>query len=153
MSKILIKFINIIIINIFSVLIVKQVMKLKLKIVTKKNIFWLVFSALPCIIFYESKYDLINTFFLFFFLAWSLKKIFDFDITIGITFTLFIMVLSVIPDLIGSAILINFVSFKTIQNNAITMFIANTYISISTYCIFKIPFIIITSSCYTITST
>ena len=57
MSLIIVKLINITIMNLIAILITKKLTKSKVKLLTLKNLFWFVLSLLPTVIFYTNEYD------------------------------------------------------------------------------------------------
>ena len=140
MSPMLSKLINVMVINFASILITRKVTNISIKLFTLRNIMWFLISLLPVVMFYSENYNF-TTVLAFLFLILALKKIFDVDISISAILSLEIMIISIIPDLLCSAIMINFMSFEEMRNDFIVMFLNNTIISLSTYLIFNIKFI------------
>ncbi len=136
----IVEIVNIFVMNIIAIFITKKITKSQIRLFTVKNFLWLILSILPTIVFYTAGYNF-STFLTFLILILSTKKILDIDILVSAILILYIMILSTIPDLIGSAIIMNFISFKEIHNNFLVLFITNTLVSILTYFIFKISFI------------
>ena len=136
----IVEIVNIFVMNIIAIFITKKITKSQIRLFTVKNFLWLILSILPTIVFYTAGYNF-STFLTFLILILSTKKILDIDILVSAILILYIMILSTIPDLIGSAIIMNFISFKEIHNNCLVLFITNTLVSILTYFIFKISFI------------
>lgn len=136
----IVEIVNIFVMNIIAIFITKKITKSQIRLFTVKKFLWLILSILPTIVFYTAGYNF-STFLTFLILILSTKKILDIDILVSAILILYIMILSTIPDLIGSAIIMNFISFKEIHNNCLVLFITNTLVSILTYFIFKISFI------------
>ena len=136
----IVEIINIFVMNIIAIIITKRITNSQIKLFTLKNFIWLILSILPTIVFYTAGYNF-STFLTFLILILSTKKILDIDIIVSAILILYIMILSTIPDLIGSAIIMNFISFKEIHNNCLILFITNTIVSFLTFFIFKISFI------------
>lgn len=140
MLPIINKIISVAVMNLIAIIISKGITKSQIKLFTVKNLGWFLFSLMPILIFQSVGYNF-TTFLTFFFLILSIKKILDIDIIISTILVLFVMILSTIPDLIVSAAVMNFISFKEIHNNFLALFTTNTIVSILTYFIFKIPII------------
>lgn len=140
MSPIIIKIMSVAGMNLAAIIITKKILQMPTKLLTLRNILWFLVSLLPSFLFYSSTYDF-TTFLTFFFLILALKKIFDIDISISTILSLEIMIISTVPDLICSAVMINFVSFEEMRNSFTIMFFTTTFISITTYYLFKIPII------------
>ena len=138
MSLVIVKLINISLMNLIAILIIKRITKSHIKLLTLKNVAWFFLSILPTIVFYTTEYDF-TTFLTFLLLSLAVKKIFEIDIIASLIYVLFIMIISTIPDLICSAIMINFIEFTAMRNNYLIMFLTNTVISLATYFIFRIP--------------
>ena len=141
MSLIITNFINAIVMNITVITIVNKISKTKIKIFTKRNILWLLFSILPVFLCTTYNYNLVSTCILPLFLALSLCKIFNFDIVTGVIIELYILILSVIPDLIESSFLIHYFTLEEIRETPKLMIAANTIVVILLYLIFDIPII------------
>ncbi len=137
MSLVIVKLINITLMNLIAILIIKKITKSQIKLLTIKNLEWILLSILPTIVFFTTEYDF-TTFLTFLFLSLSVKKIFEIDIIVSLIYVLFIMIVSTIPDLICSAIMINFMEFDAMRNNYLIMFLTNTCISLVTYFIFNL---------------
>ena len=132
MSPIIIKIMSVAGMNLAAIIITKKILQMPTKLLTLRNILWFLVSLLPSFLFYSSTYDF-TTFLTFFFLILALKKIFDIDISISTILSLEIMIISTVPDLICSAVMINFVSFEEMRNSFTIMFFTTTFISITTY--------------------
>ena len=141
MSLIITNFINAIVMNITVITIVNKISKTKIKIFTKRNILWLLFSIVPVFLCTTYNYNLVSTCILPLFLALSLCKIFNFDIVTGVIIELYILILSVIPDLIESSFLIHYFTLEEIRETPKLMIAANTIVVILLYLIFDIPII------------
>ena len=141
MSLIITNLINTIIMNTTVILIVNKINKNKFNIFTRKNILWLLFSTLPVFLYTTHDYNLVSTCILPLFLSLSLSKIFNFDIITSVIIELYILLVSVIPDLFGSLFLINFVTLNQIRETPYFMIFTNTFVAISVYLLFYIQFI------------
>ena len=140
MSPMLIKTISTGIMNLMTIFVTKKITESNIKLCTFRNFFWYFLGLLPCFILYTSGYD-VTTFLTFFFLVISIKEIFNLDITISTILVLFIMIIAVLPDLLGSIIVINFIEFEKVRSNFIFMLITSLIIATTTYLIISIPFI------------
>ena len=126
--------------NLVGIIISKRITKSQIKLVTSKNFGWFLFSLIPILIFQNVGYNF-TTFLTFLFLILSTKKILNIDIIISTILVLFVMILSTIPDLLGSAIIMNFISFTEIHDSFLILCLTTIFVSIVTYYIFMIPFV------------
>ena len=141
MLSVTIKSLNNLIMNFFLTLAIRNATESNVKIFSKYTIFWLLVSILPCIIFYKIGYNLAFTLLSLIFLTISLNKIFNYEISEGIILSFTFMVLSIIPDLIISSILISFFNYNELKSNFLLMMITNFLVSVLTYILFNISFI------------
>lgn len=139
MYSAIIKCFNTLVINIFLVLFVNDVVKSNFKFFSLHTLLWLLVSISPCLFVYTIGYNFLFTVLSFVFLTISLHRLFDISFTEGMMFTLYFMLMSIIPDLISSAVAINFFKYELI-NPLFTIF-TNFFISVSTYYLFKIGYI------------
>lgn len=139
MYSAIIKCFNTLVINIFLVLFVNDVVKSNFKFFSLHTLLWLLVSISPCLFVYTIGYNFLFTVLSFVFLTISLHRLFDISFTEGMMFTLYFMLMSIIPDLISSAVTINFFKYELI-NPLFTIF-TNFFISVSTYYLFKIGYI------------
>lgn len=139
MYSAIIKCFNTLVINIFLVLFVNDVVKSNFKFFSLHTLLWLLVSISPCLFVYTIGYNFLFTVLSFVFLNISLHRLFDISFTEGMMFTLYFMLMSIIPDLISSAVAINFFKYELI-NPLFTIF-TNFFISVSTYYLFKIGYI------------
>ena len=139
MYSAIIKCFNTLVINIFLVLFVNDVVKSNFKFFSLHTLLWLLVSISPCLFVYTIGYNFLFTVLSFVFLTISLHRLFDISFTEGMMFTLYFMLMSIIPDLISSAVAINFFKYELI-NPLFTIF-TNFFISVSTYYLFKIEYI------------
>lgn len=140
MSPVITKIISVAGMNLIAIIISKRITKSQIKLFTLKNLGWFLFSLIPILIFQSVGYNF-TTFLTFFFLILSIKKILEIDIIISTILVLFIMILSTIPDLLGSAIIMNFISFTEIHDNFLILCLTSIFVSIITYYIFMTPFV------------
>lgn len=139
MYSAIIKCFNTLVINIFLVLFVNDVVKSNFKFFSLHTLLWLLVSISPCLFVYTIGYNFLFTVLSFVFLTISLHRLFDISFTEGMMFTLYFMLMSIIPDFISSAVAINFFKYELI-NPLFTIF-TNFFISVSTYYLFKIGYI------------
>ena len=135
----IIKCFNTLVINIFLVLSVNNMIRSNFKFFSFHTLIWLLVSISPCLLVYTVGYNFLFTVLSFISLTISLHELFDISFGEGMMFTLYFMLMSVIPDLLSSAIAVNFFKYELI-NPVFTIF-TNFFISISTYCLFKIEHI------------
>ena len=138
MSLIIVKLINITIMNLIAILITKKLTKSKVKLLTLKNLFWFVLSLLPTVIFYTNEYDF-TTFITYLLLILSAKNIFQIDILTSFIINLYVMVFAAIFDLAGSTIIVNFMSLEKIRTSYPVIFATNLFVSLCTISCFYIP--------------
>ncbi len=141
MSLAIVKCFNTLIINIFLVLFVNNNIKSDFKFFSSRTLIWLLISIVPCLFVYTVGYNFLFTVLSFAFLTISLHNLFNVSFGECMMFTLYFMLMSIIPDLIASSIIINYLNYKQLCNNLIVLFISNLFVSISTYYLFKVPFI------------
>lgn len=139
MYSAIIKCFNTLVINIFLVLFVNDVVKSNFKFFSLHTLLWLLVSISPCLFVYTIGYNFLFTVLSFVSLTISLHRLFNISLTEGMMFTLYFMLMSIIPDLISSAVAINFFKYELI-NPLFTIF-TNFFISVSTYYLFKIEYI------------
>ena len=141
MSLILTNLINATVMNIVVICIVNKINKTKIKILTKTNLLWLLFSVLPVFLCTTHYYSLISTCILPLFLVLALSKIFSFDIVKAFLIELYILILSVIPDLIVSSVTIHCFTLEEIRENSVLMILVNSIVAFLLYLMFKVPII------------
>ena len=139
MSLVIVKCINNLIMNIFLILNIKSIINSKVKFYSFYSLFWLFISISPCLFLYKVGYSFFFNVLSFIATAISLKKIFSFSVAEGMVFTLYFMLISIIPDLVTCLVAINYARYSAI-NPFYTIF-TNLFISISTYFLFKIKYI------------
>lgn len=139
MSLVIVKCINNLIMNIFLILNIKSIINSKVKFYSFYTLFWLFISISPCLFLYKVGYSFFFNVLSFIATAISLKKIFSFSVAEGMVFTLYFMLISIIPDLVTCLVAINYARYSAI-NPFYTIF-TNLFISISTYFLFKIKYI------------
>lgn len=139
MSLVIVKCINNLIMNIFLILNIKSIINSKVKFYSFYILFWLFISISPCLFLYKVGYSFFFNILSFIVTAISLKKIFSFSVAEGMVFTLYFMLISIIPDLVTCSVAINYARYSAI-NPFYTIF-TNLFISISTYFLFKIKYI------------
>lgn len=139
MSLVIVKCINNLIMNIFLILNIKSIINSKVKFYFFYTLFWLFVSISPCLFLYKVGYSFFFNVLSFIATAISLKKIFSFSFAEGMVFTLYFMLISIIPDLVTCLVAINYARYSAI-NPFYTIF-TNLFISISTYFLFKIKYI------------
>lgn len=139
MSLVIVKCINNLIMNIFLILNIKSIINSKVKFYSFYTLFWLFISISPCLFLYKVGYSFFFNVLSFIATAISLKKIFSFSVAEGMVFTLYFMLISIIPDLVTCLVAINYARYSSI-NPFYTIF-TNLFISISTYFLFKIKYI------------
>ncbi len=141
MYSAIIKGFNTLVINTFLVLSVNNVVKSNFRFFSLHTLLWLLVSISPCLFVYTIGYNFLFTVLSFVSLTISLHRLFNISLTEGMMFTLYFMLMSIIPDLIASSIIINYLNYKQLCNNLIVLFISNLFVSVSTYYLFKVPFI------------
>lgn len=141
MSLILTNLINTLVMNIIVIVIVNKINKIKIKLFTKRNILWILFSILPVFLCTTNEYNLVSTCVLPLFLVLSLSKIFNIDIITSLIIELYILLLSVIPDLLGSFLLMHYVTLSEIRSTFYFMILTNTFVALSLYFLLDIPII------------
>lgn len=141
MLLIMTNLINTLVMNTIVIIIVNKINKTKIKFFTKKNILWLLFSVLPVFLCSTYNYNLVSTCVLPLFLILSLSKIFNFDIITSLIIELYILLLSVIPDLLGSFLLIHYVTLSEIRETFYFMILTNTFVALSLYFLFDISIV------------
>ncbi len=139
MSLVIVKCVNNLIMNIFLFLNVRYNTNSKIKLNSFHTLIWLFFSIIPCLFLYKIGYNFIFNILSFIVTTIFLEKVFKFSFSVGMVFTLYFMLISILPDLISSAIAVNFFKYKLI-NPLFTIF-TNLVISILTYYLSKIKLI------------
>ena len=141
MLLIMTNLINTLVMNTIVIIIVNKINKTKIKLFTKRNILWLLFSVLPVFLCTTHDYNLVSTCVLPLFLVLSLSKIFNFDIITSLIIELYIILLSALPDIFGSFLLVSFVTLEEIRNTFYLMILTNTFVALSLYFLFDIPIV------------
>lgn len=139
MYLVIVKCINNLIMNIFLILNIKSIINSRVKFYSFYTLLWLFISISPCLFLYKVGYSFFFNILSFIVTAISLKKIFSFSVAEGMVFTLYFMLISIIPDLVACSVAINYARYSAI-NPFYTIF-TNLFISISTYFLFKIKYI------------
>lgn len=112
MYSAIIKGFNTLVINTFLVLSVNNVVKSNFSFFSLHTLLWLLVSISPCLFVYTIGYNFLFTVLSFVSLTISLHRLFDISFTEGMMFTLYFMLMSIIPDLIASSIIINYLNYK-----------------------------------------
>lgn len=106
-----------------------------------KTLPWILLTFLPCFCFFGSGYNLIFTILSFVGISICVQKSFDFSLAEGMMFTFYFMIMAIIPDLISSSIVINFLKYSTINKDSYFIIFSNLLISVITYFAFNLKFI------------
>lgn len=141
MYSAIIKCFNTLVINIFLILSVQRLLKEKVLLFNFKTIFWLLFSLVPCTLFYNSGYSFVFTILSVVFLSITIERLFCIELYECVILTLSFMILSIIPDLLFSLFVVNFYNYETIRNTPYIFILTNFVISISTYFLYNYTFI------------
>lgn len=141
MYSAIIKCFNTLVINIFLILSVQRLLKEKVLLFNFKTIFWLLFSLVPCTLFYNSGYSFVFTILSVVFLSITIERLFCIELYECVILTLSFMILSIIPDLLFSLFVVNFYNYETIRNTPCIFILTNFVISISTYFLYNYTFI------------
>lgn len=141
MYSAIIKCFNTLVINIFLILSVQRLLKEKVLLFNFKTIFWLLFSLVPCTLFYNSGYSFVFTILSVVFLSITIERLFCIELYECVILTLSFMILSIIPDLLFSLFIVNFYNYETIRNTPYIFILTNFVISISTYFLYNYTFI------------
>ena len=137
MSLAIIKCFNTLVINIFLILSAQRLLKEKISLFSFKTVFWLLFSLIPCTLFYNSGYSFIFTVLSVVFLSITVERLFCIELYESAILTLSFMILSIIPDLLFSLFVVNFYNYETIRNTPCIFISTNFIISISTYFLYN----------------
>ncbi len=140
MSLIIVKFINMTLMNFVAILITKNITKSQVKLFTFKNFLLFLLSLLPTALFYTTEYDF-TTFITYLFLILCTKNIFHIDILTSFIINLYIMTVAAFFDLFSGMIAVNFLSLEKIRTNFKIIFITNLIITSLTYFCFCIPIV------------
>ena len=141
MYSAIIKCFNTLVINIFLILSVQRLLKEKVLLFNFKTIFWLLFSLVPCTLFYNSGYSFVFTILSVVFLSITIERLFCIELYECVILTLSFMILSIIPALLFSLFVVNFYNYETIRNTPYIFILTNFVISISTYFLYNYTFI------------
>lgn len=141
MYSAIIKCFNTLVINIFLILSVQRLLKEKVLLFNFKTIFWLLFSLVPCTLFYNSGYSFVFTILSVVFLSITIERLFCIELYECVILTLSFMILSIIPDLLFFLFVVNFYNYETIRNTPYIFILTNFVISISTYFLYNYTFI------------
>lgn len=141
MYSAIIKCFNTLVINIFLILSVQRLLKEKVLLFNFKTIFWLLFSLVPCTLFYNSGYSFVFTILSVVFLSITIERLFCIELYECVILTLSFMILSIIPDLLFSLFVVNFYNYETIRNTPYIFILTTFVISISTYFLYNYTFI------------
>ncbi len=140
MSLIIVKFINMALMNFAALLITKNITNSQVKLFTLKNFLWFLLSLLPTALFYTPEYDF-TTFITYLLLILCSKNIFHIDILTSFIINLYIMIVAAFFDLIPGMITVNFSSLEQMRTNSKIMFMTNLIITTLTYFCFCIPIV------------
>lgn len=141
MYSAIIKCFNTLVNNIFLILSVQRLLKEKVLLFNFKTIFWLLFSLVPCTLFYNSGYSFVFTILSVVFLSITIERLFCIELYECVILTLSFMILSILPDLLFSLFVVNFYNYETIRNTPYIFILTNFVISISTYFLYNYTFI------------
>ena len=140
MSLIIVKFINMALMNFVAILITKNITKSQVKLFTFKNFLLFLLSLLPTALFYTTEYDF-TTFITYLLLILCTKNIFHIDILTSFIINLYVMVVAAVFDLIVAGLIVNFFSLNQIRTNCLIIFITNLIVSSCTLICFFVPIV------------
>lgn len=141
MSLVIVKCINNLIMSLAIIFTTMYLTDEKIKFLSINTVFWIFISISPCFVFYDPGYNMIFTIFSFLCLVLLVNNLFNINVMSSSTIVIYFIILSIIPDLVASSIIINYLNYNQLCNSFLILFISNFFVSIATYCLFKIPFI------------
>lgn len=141
MSLVIVKCINNLIMSLAIIFTTMYLTDEKIKLLSINTVFWVLISISPCFVFYAPGYNMIFTIFSFLCLVLLVNNLFNINIMSSSTIVIYFIILSIIPDLVASSIIINYLNYNQLCNSFFVLFISNFFVSITTYCLFKFPFI------------
>lgn len=141
MSLLVVKCINNLVMSLAIIFTVMYLNNEKIKLLSGKTIFWIFVSLLPCFVFNDPGYNIIFTVFSFLCMILLVNNLFNITVMSSFVIVIYFIIFSSIPDLIASSIVIHFLNYSQLLDNLLLVSVINLLISISTYCLFRIPFI------------
>lgn len=141
MSLVIVKCINNLVMSLAIIFTAMYLTEERVKLVSLNTIFWLIISIAPSFIFSAPGYNMIFTFFSFLCLALLINHLFSINVMSSSIIVLFFIMISIVPDLIASSIVVNFVNYNQLLDNLLVIFVVNLLKSIITYYSFRISFI------------
>lgn len=139
MSSIVVRCINNLVMILAIILTTQNVTNKKVNLFSIRTVFWIGITFLPCLIFVDGGYNLLFTTLSLLFFSFSLKNIFQIDLSETMFLTLCFMISSILPDLIFCMIGINFINYSTLINNQTVTIFTNLLTSLFTTSLFRIP--------------
>lgn len=141
MSLVIVKCVNNLLMNLAVIFTTIYLTGEKIKLISINTIFWILISIAPCFAFYAPGYNMLFTVFSFLCLVLLINHLFNINVMSSSVIVMYFIILSIIPDLVVSSIVINFLNYNQLINNLLVFFVTNFSVSILTYFLFKIPFI------------
>ena len=141
MSLVIVKCINNLIMSLAIIFTTMYLTDERIKLISINTIFWIFISVVPSLIFYVPRYNIIFNVFSFFCLVLLVNNLFSINLMSSSVIVMYFIILSIIPDLVVSSIVINFLNYNQLINNFLVLLITNLFVSIIAYLLFKIPLI------------
>ncbi len=141
MSLIIVKCVNSLVMSLAIIFTAMYLTDERIKLISINTIFWILISIAPCFVFYAPGYNMLFTIFSFLCLVLLINHLFSINVMSSSVIVMYFIILSIIPDLVVSSIVINFLNYNQLINNLLVFFITNFSVSIITYFLFKIPLI------------
>ncbi len=141
MSLVMVKCVNNLVMSLAIIFTTMYLTDEKIKLISINTIFWIFISVVPSLIFYVPSYNIIFNIFSFFCLVLLVNNLFSINLMSSSVIVMYFIILSIIPDLVVSSIVINFLNYNQLINNLLVLLITNFSVSIITYFLFKIPLI------------
>lgn len=141
MSLVIVKCINSLIMSLAIIFTTMYLTDEKIKLLSINTVFWIFISISPCFVFYDPGYNMIFTIFSFLCLVLLVNNLFNINVMSSSIIVMYFIILSILPDLVVSSIVINFLDYNQLINNLFVFFITNFSVSIITCFLFRIPFI------------
>lgn len=137
MSSIVVRCINNLVMILAIILTTQNVTNKKVNLFSIRTVFWIGVTFLPCLIFVDGGYNLLFTTLSLLFFSFSLKNIFQIDLSETMFLTLCFIISSILPDLIFCMIGINFINYSTLINNQTVTIFTNLLTSLFTTSLFR----------------
>lgn len=141
MSLVIVKCVNNLVMSLAIIFTTMYLTDEKIKLISINTIFWILISIAPCFVFYAPGYNMLFTIFSFLCLVLLINHLFSINVMSSSVIVMYFIILSIIPDLVSSSIVVNFVNYDQLLGNPLIILIVNLLISIITYYSFRIPFI------------